>query len=71
MAIGTDEATLTNFKTELAALLKKYDATLGVDVDGDTHGLMYDFTVEINRKDYMLRAGYSCLEASDLEDKGV
>ena len=60
------DATLIDFKTELAALLKKYNACLSVDVDGDTNGLMYDFKVEINNKDYMLREGYSCLDASDL-----
>ena len=56
------------FKAELSALLKKYNACIGVDVQGDTHGLMYDFTVEINRKDYTLVEGNAYIDVNDLED---
>lgn len=42
---------LKDFKRELAVLLAKYDATLGVNVEGDTHGLSYEFVVDFGRED--------------------
>lgn len=42
------------FKTELKALLDKYGATIGCNIDGDTHGLITKMIVEINNKDYVL-----------------
>ena len=35
---------IDNFKSELIALLKKYNATIGCNVYGDTHGLTYEMT---------------------------
>ncbi|BCG50229.1 hypothetical protein [Ralstonia phage RP13] len=34
---------VSEFRKELHALLVKYDACLDVDVQGDTHGLEYNF----------------------------
>ena len=60
---------LKDFKSELAALLAKYDATLGVNVDGDTHGLSYEFVVDFGREDrhkeYKLNDG-GYIDAYDL-----
>jgi hypothetical protein len=39
--------TLAGFKKELADLLHKYDAFLGVNVYGDTHNLDYSFYVNL------------------------
>ena len=36
---------IDNFKTELKALLEKYNASISCNVDGDTHGLLYNMTV--------------------------
>ncbi len=70
---------ITKFKQELFALLQKYDASIGFNLDGDTHGI-YDekFTVGFFNKsqgarfktldkEYTLIDGYS-LDASDLKD---
>lgn len=57
---------VSEFKAELAALLRKHNATIGVDIEGDTHGLLYDFTVEINNKDYVLCEGNRYIDVSDL-----
>lgn len=61
---------LDNFKTEFKALLEKYGATVGCNIEGDTHGLSYDmsvdFGIEDKWKDYKLCDG-SCIEADDLE----
>jgi len=54
------------FKTELKALLEKYNATIGCDIDGDTHGLITTMVVEIDRKDYVLSEGNSYLDKGDL-----
>lgn len=42
------------FKTELRDLLDKYGASIGCDIDGDTHGLITKMVVEIDKKDYVL-----------------
>lgn len=36
---------LNNFKDDLIALLEKHKATICCNVDGDTHGLLYDMSV--------------------------
>jgi hypothetical protein len=59
---------INEFKKELKALLKKYDACLNVNVDGDTHGLLYDFEVELSNKTYILKAGNNYLDASDIKE---
>lgn len=55
------------FKIELKALLEKYNATIGCDIDGDTHGLLTTMVVEIDRKDYVLNSGESYMESRDIK----
>ena len=57
------------FRTELAALLAKYNAVLGVDISGDTHGISTNFSVELDHKDHLLNRFSSYLSASDLRIK--
>lgn len=64
--IKSGASVVVEFKADLAALLAKYNATIGVDVDGDTHGLMYDFSVEIGHKDSVICPGNRYIDASDL-----
>lgn len=45
---------LQAFKIELKALLEKYNATIGCNIDGDTHGLITTMVVELDKKDYVL-----------------
>lgn len=54
------------FKDALRDLLKEYNATIGVDLEGDTHGLETDVVVIIDNKTTVLRSGYSYVDASDL-----
>lgn len=54
------------FRAELKALLDKYNATLGCDIDGDTHGLITTMVVEIDKKDHVLCNG-SYVDAYDLK----
>ena len=59
------------FKKELHVLLAKHNVGLGVDIDGDTHGLLYNFVVEdVFSGDtiHILNEGCSSLEASDLKE---
>lgn len=42
---------LDDFKRELAALLEKYGATIGCDLDGDTHGLICEMVVDFGSSD--------------------
>jgi hypothetical protein len=57
---------LNAFKAELKALLEKYNASIGCNIDGDTHGLMTTMVVEIDRKDYVLSSG-SYFDKSDIK----
>jgi len=58
------------FKKELHALLKKYNATMGCDIDGDTHGLLYTMSVSFGSqdkwKDYELCKG-NTIDANDIK----
>jgi hypothetical protein len=42
---------IDNFKDELITLLNKYNATIGCNVDGDTHGLIYEMVVSFGSAD--------------------
>lgn len=42
---------IENFKSELIALLNKYNATIGCNIDGDTHGLSYEMVVTFGSAD--------------------
>lgn len=60
------------FKIELAKLLWKHNAYLGVDINGDTQGLRTNFVVGINAlsmKKTVLSEGNSYLSASDLASR--
>lgn len=65
--IENNVSNVCEFKAELTALLRKYNATIGVDIEGDTHGLLYNFTVELDGKDHLLCEGYRYIDASDLD----
>ena len=45
------ETKIDNFKAELQALLEKYRASIGCNVDGDTHGLSYEMVVTLSGAD--------------------
>jgi hypothetical protein len=57
-----------DFCKELKALLAKYDLTLEVDIQGDTHGIdSEDFVVSDRKgKTTIIKPHYSYLDASDL-----
>lgn len=60
------------FKKELAELLWKYNAYLGVDINGDTHGLRTNFVVGTNNqsaKETVLSEGDSYLYPTDLASR--
>ena len=62
---------LKEFATELSALLNKYDVSLDVELDGDTHGLSTNFTVADNkhpRKSHILNMYETGIDAGDLDD---
>jgi hypothetical protein len=42
---------ITEFKTELKALLKKYNASISCNIEGDTHGLRYEMFVDLDKAD--------------------
>lgn len=41
------------FKAELKEVLKKYNAEVWIDLDGDTHGVSSELVIEIDRKEVM------------------
>lgn len=54
------------FKDKLEKLLREYDATIGVFIDGDTHGSTYSLCVCMDRENHELIQ--DCfLDASDLK----
>ena len=58
---------VSKFCKELKILLKKYNATLGVDINGDTHGIDTNFIVQdSNGKDYILNHYTAYIDHSDL-----
>lgn len=42
---------VTEFKTELKALLAKYKAEINAELDGDTHGVSCDLVITIGNKE--------------------
>jgi hypothetical protein len=57
-----------SFKKELSELLKKYDATIGVDIDGDTHNLRYNFILaDRYDREQILVDGYRFIDWKDLK----
>ena len=67
------QAAKAAFKSELKALLLKYNAEFCADVEGDTHGLTYRADVFLNvRGSYKCHAVISnphglCIDASDCD----
>lgn len=53
--ITTDNA--NDFKAELKALLKKYNANIWVSLDGDTHGVSCEIMVDVDNKTIMTTDG--------------
>lgn len=41
---------INDFKAELKALLKKYDASIGCNLDGDTHCLLTEMEIEVGKE---------------------
>jgi len=44
-------AKIDEFKAELTTLLNKYGASIGCNVEGDTHGLIYEMVVHFGSSD--------------------
>ena len=55
------------FCTELLELMVRHDVSLGVDIDGDTHGLQYVFGVDVGKISTELNPGYDYLDVSALK----
>lgn len=67
----TAETKLEAFKTELRALLDKYEASISCDIAGDTHGLICKMEVYLSLPDekpkyYKLCNGYE-MDSSDIK----
>jgi hypothetical protein len=59
---------INEFTTELKALLKKYNATIGCEIDVDTHGLICTMFVDFdNTKSQKLGNGWY-IDQSELKD---
>lgn len=62
------ELNAQQFKHELHALLKRHGATLGVNIEGDTHGLTYDFVVmDHSENEIVIAEGMPFVDLSDLK----
>lgn len=71
MTTNTQPLDIEAFKKELAELLWKHNAYLGVDINGDTHGLRTNFVVGTNtpRRTETLIQGDSWLYPCDLASR--
>jgi len=61
----TDKA--NDFKAELKALLKKYNADIWVSLDGDTHGVSYEIKIDVDNKTVM--TSYDGIDYKNIEIK--
>jgi hypothetical protein len=60
---------IKQFITELRDLMKKHNVSdIGVDIEGDTQGMMTDFTVEMAGKEHIINAGSAYLDNQDIKD---
>ena len=60
---------INQFKRDLHDLLKKYDISLGVSMEGDTHGVRADFLViDSNRREHIIELFANFLSDSDLKE---
>lgn len=48
-----DDNILNDFKNDLRELLKKYDADIYIELNGDTHGLDSALIIDIDNKEVM------------------
>ena len=55
---------IDNFKTELRALLAKYDADIYIDLDGDTHGVSAYIIIDMHNKE--ISRNSDCINQYDL-----
>ena len=67
------ETDFDGFRQELRALLAKYNVSIGVEIEGDTHCLSTNFVVESNgsyyeRKQVVLDYYTQMINASDIKD---
>ncbi len=59
----------SQFRKELHALLAKYDATLGVHITGDTHGVSEEFFLQVgNEPQFVVSPFQAIISAGDLAD---
>jgi hypothetical protein len=57
---------LESFKSELKAILEKYNASIECEFEGDTQGTSFTMVVEIDKNDYKICYGNS-IDSSDLK----
>lgn len=48
-----DNIIISEFKKELKALLKKYNADIYTELDGDTHGVTDSIVIDMGNKEVM------------------
>lgn len=60
---------IDSFLNELQALFLKYNVSLGVDIDGDTHGIYENFIVIDGNKEHIINEGSSYLDAYDIKEQ--
>ena len=58
---------VNEFKIELAALLKKYNAEIYSNIEGDTHGVTDSLSIDIDNKEVMKFENPSCISQYDFE----
>ena len=54
---------IDNFKNDLKDLLKKYNAEIYIDLDGDTHGVSCFVVIDVDNKEVIRHD--SCISHSD------
>lgn len=62
---------IKEFKEDLRAVLEKHNVTLGVNIDGDTHGIQIEGFVAYDNKtheEHVLEEYSPWLDASDLKE---
>ena len=59
---------IKELKKDLCELMRKHDCFLGVDIDGDTHGMFTDFVaIDSKGKSHILNPHYEYIDVHDLE----
>ena len=57
---------IKNFRAELKALLKNYNAEIYSEMDGDTHGVTDAIVIEIENKEIMRFDNPTCISHYDI-----